>query len=255
VSQEATLTAHLFASLAARGASLVDRAHAQLDALQLREEDPQRLAGLFGLDHLAAQLRRNSNAVLVLAGLPTIRSIPVPTLLSELVYAAVCEVDGYQRVTVGAFPTRRVRPDVASDLVHLLGDLLENARAVSPRAGGVWVRGERARAAGTKTPAMIKIGNSGTGLPDNALEDLNNVLAGQAAHTSTGRRVALVATREIARRHALSVQFSPLVSGGLVATVALPDTAFERAGAGIPAIPRATTDQPRRRYRRQSADR
>jgi hypothetical protein len=102
---------------------------------------------------------------------------------------------------------------------------------------------------------MIKIGNSGTGLPDNALEDLNNVLAGQAAHTSTGRRVALVATREIARRHALSVQFSPLVSGGLVATVALPDTAFERAGAGIPAIPRATTDQPRRRYRRQSADR
>jgi hypothetical protein len=138
VSEEATLTAQLFASVAARGASLVERAHAQLDALQLREQDPQRLAALFGLDHLAAQLRRNSNAALVLAGLPTIRSIPVPTLLSELVYAAVCEVDGYQRVTVGAFPTRRVRPDVASDLVHLLGDLLENALAVSPRAGGVW---------------------------------------------------------------------------------------------------------------------
>lgn len=236
--EEATGTARLFASLAERAAALVDRQHAQLDALQLREEDPQRLAGLFRLDHLAAQLRRNNNAALILAGLPSIRSIRVPTLLSELVGAAVSEVDGYQRVTVGAFPTRRMRAEVASDLVHLVGDLLENALAVSPRAGGVWVRGERAKPAGTSALAVLKVGDSGTRIPDSALDDLNNMLAGRAAQAGAGRGVGLVVTREIARRHALTVQFSRLVSGGLVATVALPEAAFEHAATGSTTIQR-----------------
>ena len=240
---EATATAHRFASLAERAAELVDRQHAQLEALQLREEDPQRLAGLFRLDHLAAQLRRNNNAALILAGLPSIRSIRVPTLLSELVAAAVSEVDGYQRVTVGAFPTRRVRTEVASDLVHLVGDLLENALAASPRAGRVWVRGERAKPAGTSAPAMVKVGDSGSGLSDGALDDLNNMLTGRAAHTSAGRGVGLVVAREIARRHALTVQFRRLVSGGLVASVALPETAFEAGTAGT------TTTEPRPDHR------
>lgn len=102
---EAMPVADLFAALAERGAALVDRQHEVLEALQQREGDPQRLAGLFRLDHLAAQLRRNSNAALVLAGLPTIRSIRVPTMLSELACAAVSEVNGYQRVSMGAFPS------------------------------------------------------------------------------------------------------------------------------------------------------
>ena len=227
-------TADLFASLAERGAALVDRQHAVLEALQHGEQDPQRLAGLFRLDHLAAQLRRNSNAALVLAGLPTIRSIHAPTLLSELAAAAVCEVNGYQRVTVGAFPTRRVHAHVASDLVHLLGDVLENALAVSPRASGVWVRGQQPHATGTNAPAMIKVGDSGPGLSDAALDHVNDMLAGRGAHIGTGRGVGLVVTREIARRHALTVRFKPLVSGGLVATVELPDAVFEPQGAPSP---------------------
>jgi signal transduction histidine kinase len=229
-------TADLFASLAERGAALVDRQHAVLEALQHREEDPQRLAGLFRLDHLAAQLRRNSNAALVLAGLPTIRSIHVPTLLSELARAAVSEVNGYQRVTVGAFPTRPVQAHVASDLVHLLGDLLENALAVSPRASGVWVRGQRPHSAEANSQAMIRVGDTGPGLSDAALDHLNDMLAGRAPRVSPGREVGLVVTREIARRHALNVQFRPLVSGGLVATVELPDALFEPQGAGSPAL-------------------
>jgi hypothetical protein len=230
-SEQAGRTAELFASLAERGAALVDRQHELLEGLQRREEDPQRLAGLFTLDHLAAQLRRNSNAALVLAGLPTIRSIHAPTVLSELASAAVSEVNGYQRITVGAFPTRRVQAHVASDLVHLLGDLFENALTVSPRSGGVWVRGERPTSEGTDAPALVRIGDSGTGLSDAALENLNDMLAGRADHPRTGRGVGLVATREIARRHALTVGFRRLVSGGLVATVALPDALFEPTGS------------------------
>lgn len=218
-------TGNLVASLAARGVTLIDRQHEVLEALQRREEDPERLAGLYRLDHLAAQLRRNSNAALVLAGLPTIRGIDVPTMLSELVYAAVSEVDGYQRVTVGAFPTRRVRANAGSDLVHLLGDLLENALAVSPRTGGVWIRGERPQA-GTGAPALVRVGDSGAAVSDADLGQLNDMLAGRACTTSS-RGVGLVVTREIARRHCLTVHFRRLAGGGLVATVALPDALFE----------------------------
>jgi signal transduction histidine kinase len=231
---DAAPTADLFASLAERGAALVDRQHEVLEALQHREEDPERLAGLFRLDHLAAQLRRNSNAALVLAGLPTVRSIRAPKVLSELASAAVSEVNGYQRVTVGAFPTRRVQAHVASDLVHLLGDLLENALAVSPRSGGVWVRGERPTSAETSSPTLVRVGDSGVGVSDAALQRLNDILAGRASQVGTGPGVGLVVTRDIAQRHGLTVRFRRLVSGGLVATVALPDALFEPTGAGRP---------------------
>ncbi|NYG06776.1 signal transduction histidine kinase [Phycicoccus badiiscoriae] len=219
-------TANLFAWIAERGATLIDRQHEVLERLQLREEDPQRLAGLFRLDHLAAQLRRNSNTALVLAGLPTIRSIDAPTVLSELAHAAVSEVNGYQRVTVGAFPTRRVQAHAASDLVHLLGDLLENALAMAPRTGGVWIRGERPQAEGTGAPALLRVGDSGAHVSDELLGQLNDSLAG-LARNGGGTGVGLVVTREIARRHSLTVHFQRLVSGGLVATVALPEALFE----------------------------
>ena len=230
VREVAVPTADHFASLAERGAALVDRQHGLLDALQGREEDPERLAGLFRLDHLAAQLRRNSNAALVLAGLPTVRSIHSPTLLSELVCAAVSEVDGYQRVKVGALPTRRVQARVASDLVHLLGDLLENALAASPRASGVWVRGEPRRPASTDTSVLIRVGDSGTGVSETDLRRLNDLLTGRPTD-SRRAGVGLVVSREIARRHSLAVRLDRLVSGGLVATVALPDAVFESESA------------------------
>jgi len=251
---EAMPVADLFAALAERGAALVDRQHEVLEALQQREEDPQRLAGLFRLDHLAAQLRRNSNAALVLAGLPTIRSIQMPTMLSELACAAVSEVNGYQRVTMGAFPTRRAQADVASDLVHLLGDLLENALAASPRAGRVWFRGEGPASAGAGPAAMIRIGDSGKGMPDAALQDLNDIVAGRAFPAGTGPGVGLVVTREIAHRHGVTVRFGRLVSGGLVATVTLPDALFEPTPRADPArtrtddtIPSIGALSPRRR--------
>lgn len=155
-------------------------------------------------------------------------------MLSELAYAAVSEVNGYQRVTVGAFPTRRVQAHVASDLVHMMGDLLENALAVSPRSGGVWVRGERPTSAGTISPTLVRVGDSGTGASDAALERLNDIVGGRAPQVGTGSGVGLVVTREIAHRHGLTVRFGRLVSGGLVATVSLPDTLFEPPHQGNP---------------------
>ncbi len=49
----------MFETLSRRSRSLVDQQLALIDQLERDEEDPQRLASLFRLDHLAARMRRN----------------------------------------------------------------------------------------------------------------------------------------------------------------------------------------------------
>ena len=57
----------MFINLARRSQILVDRLIGHLDRLERGEEDPDRLAELFQLDHLATRMRRNSENLLVLA--------------------------------------------------------------------------------------------------------------------------------------------------------------------------------------------
>ena len=134
-------------------------------------------------------------------------------MLSELACAAVSEVNGYQRVT-GAFPPaarRRTSHPISSTC------WVTSLRTRWPRRhgrGGVWVRGEGPASAGADAAAVIRIGDSGKGLPDAALQDLNEILAGRASPVGTGPGVGLVVTREIAHRHGLTVRFGRLVSGG-----------------------------------------
>lgn len=151
-------------------------------------------------------------------------------MLSELACAAVSEVNEYQRVTVGAFPMRHVQAHVASDLVHMMGDLLENALAVSPRSGRVWVRGQLHTSAGTSYPPLVRVGDSGTGVTNAALQRLDDIVAGRASQLGTSPAVGIVVIHEIAHRHGLTIRFRRLVGGVLVATVALPDALFEPTG-------------------------
>jgi Nitrate and nitrite sensing len=58
----------IFAGFLRRDSSLLEPLLRQIDDLELGEEDPERLAVLFRLDHLATRLRRNSDSALVLAG-------------------------------------------------------------------------------------------------------------------------------------------------------------------------------------------
>jgi methyl-accepting chemotaxis protein len=58
----------MFVNLARRSQILVDRLIGHLDRLERGEEDPDRLAELFQLDHLATRMRRNDENLLVLAG-------------------------------------------------------------------------------------------------------------------------------------------------------------------------------------------
>ena len=68
---EAVLRASLnamFVSLSRRSQSLIERLSRMIDALELNEDDPERLSNLFAMDHLVTRMRRNSENLLVLAG-------------------------------------------------------------------------------------------------------------------------------------------------------------------------------------------
>ncbi|MFC7716275.1 hypothetical protein [Nonomuraea recticatena] len=58
----------MFVNLSRRSQTLVERQITLIDGLEQGEQDEQRLANLFKLDHLATRMRRNSENLLVLAG-------------------------------------------------------------------------------------------------------------------------------------------------------------------------------------------
>ena len=58
----------MFVNLSRRSQSLVERQIRLIDDLEQGEQDSERLANLFQLDHLATRMRRNSENLLVLAG-------------------------------------------------------------------------------------------------------------------------------------------------------------------------------------------
>jgi len=73
----------MFVNLARRSQILVDRLIGHLDRLERGEEDPDRLAELFQLDHLATRMRRNDENLLVLAGADSTRVQREPAALSD----------------------------------------------------------------------------------------------------------------------------------------------------------------------------
>ena len=63
----------MFVNLARRSQTLVERQLQLLDSLESSETDPDQLASLFRLDHLATRMRRNDENLLVLAGADSTR--------------------------------------------------------------------------------------------------------------------------------------------------------------------------------------
>ena len=67
--------------------------------LEAGEVEPEVLASLFRLDHLATRMRRNAESLLVLAGIDPPRKWSAPLRLNDVVRAALGEVEDYHRVS------------------------------------------------------------------------------------------------------------------------------------------------------------
>ncbi len=208
------------ASFFQRSHSLLERLLQRIDCLELSEDDPERLASLFQIDHLATQMWRNSDSALALAGHEIPRFLADPLSLADMLRAAVSEIEQYDRVVIlNVQQGVSVSGSAATDTVHLLAELLENATTFSPETTEVAVSGHTARGGG----AFIKITDGGTGMPEKQLRQVNWQLAhASLADVAVAGPMGLFAVAHIAARHGITVTMSMPPDGGTTAEVFLP---------------------------------
>ncbi|MDE9366372.1 HAMP domain-containing protein [Luteipulveratus sp. YIM 133132] len=227
-----TQVGDMFQTLSRRSTSLVNQQLALIQSLERDEQDPRRLESLFRLDHLATRMRRNGDSLLVLAGATTRRPGSRNMPLSDAVRAAQSGVRDYSRVQVGEVPDRAVPAAAVPDLVHLLGELIDNALAYSPPTRPVTVAGMHAVDGGI----LIEIVDAGLGMRDADLATTNHSLnAGGEVSPETAKQMGLFVVGRLAQRHDIVVRLHPNVDGqGMTASVYLPS-------AGLIAPERRTT--------------
>ncbi|GAA1128013.1 sensor histidine kinase [Kitasatospora arboriphila] len=217
----------MFTNLSRRSQGLIQRQLSLISELESREADPDQLASLFKLDHLATRMRRNGENLLVLAGEDPGRRWTRPVPLVDVLRAAASEVEQYERIELAAVPSTEVAGRVVNDLVHLLAELLENATSFSsPQT--------RVRVTGHALPdgrVLVEIHDTGIGLSPDDLADINERLASPpTVDVSVSRRMGLFVVGRLSLRHGIRIQLRPSDSGGTTALVMLPVDVTNAAG-------------------------
>ena len=96
-----------FVNLGRRNQNLLSRQLDLITHLEQEESDAEELEQLFQLDHLATRMRRNAESLLVLAGEDPARQWSAPVAVTDVLRAALGEVEQYSRVRLQASTRRR----------------------------------------------------------------------------------------------------------------------------------------------------
>ncbi|MFJ8534701.1 nitrate- and nitrite sensing domain-containing protein [Streptomyces sp. NPDC093591] len=208
------------ASLGRRNQSLLNRQLGLITTLESQELDPDALAELFELDHLATRMRRNAESLLVLAGEESpARSWKGTVPVADVVRSAVSEVEQYRRVAAVDIEQGGVRGHCVAELSHLLAELVENALMFSPPAQPVEVYGWRDGA-----EYCLAVVDRGIGMTPERLAESNAVLSGKAdsPHAAPTRFLGHHVVGALAARLGAHVELRPTQGTGVTAYVALP---------------------------------
>ncbi|AXI73953.1 nitrate- and nitrite sensing domain-containing protein [Streptomyces cavourensis] len=217
---------HTFVNLSLRNLGLVERQLAVIESLEEREQDPERLATLFKLDHMATVMRRHSENMLVLAGAEHGHGHAGPIPLVDVARAAVSEIERYERVTIQSLPPHaQIAGFAADDLSHLLAELLENATSFSPPDSHVELSGWLLESG----EVMLSVQDAGIGMSSVRMGELNARLADPASfeageQSADGAGLGLQVTSLLAARHGVRVQLREQKGSGVTAVVVLPQT-------------------------------
>ncbi len=163
--------ARTFVSLGRRNQNLLNRQLEFIEELEAQERDADTLENLFRLDHLATRMRRNAENLLVLAGEQTPRRWGKPIAVRDVLRAAASEIADYRRVRLGDIEDATVSGNLATDLSHLIAELLENAGSFSPPTAPIEVFG-----LGTDTHYRLAIVDQGIGMDQASLQQVNERL-------------------------------------------------------------------------------
>jgi signal transduction histidine kinase len=208
-----------FVNLGRRNQNLLGRQLDFITELETHEADPDVLGNLFRLDHLATRMRRNAESLLVLAGIDPPRRWVEPLRVSDVVRAAVGEVEDFHRVVLHVDTTATISGSAAADLAHLLAELIENALVFSPPDRKVEVHG--APRHGGYAVAVV---DSGLGMPSEEIEAANRRLAGAESFTiAPSKYLGHYVAGNLAARHGITVMLHCTRGFGVTATVELPE--------------------------------
>jgi len=231
-SGEASLRAQvseMFVTLSRRTNTLVNQQLALIETLEKDEEDPNRLESLFRLDHLAARMRRTSDSLVILADAPTHGGVQDAITVGDTMQAATSGVQDYQRVQVGAASSLAVSAMAAADVIHLLTELVDNALSFSAPTTTVSLSSST-----SANGVTIEVADSGLGVPDQALGDLNRLLrSGGDVTPDTARRMGLFVVSRLAQRHGILVSLRHNEQHGLTASVVLPPSILAQTAAPV----------------------
>jgi PAS domain S-box-containing protein len=217
----------LLHNLARRSQGLVDRQLELIDELERNEVDPDRLHELFRMDHLATRMRRNVENLIVLSGVDQRRRWSESVPLRDVVEAAVAEVEEFSRVQVAGIHDLTLAGQAASDVAHLLAELIENATSFSSPTTMVEVSGGP-----TGNGYVLEIEDHGIGMSDADLAEANRRLAAPLAadNIAVSRLMGFHVVGRLAARHGIRVQLRHHWFGGVTALVLLPAVLLGSAG-------------------------
>ncbi|WP_333810816.1 HAMP domain-containing sensor histidine kinase [Timonella senegalensis] len=216
--------AEMFVNVARRDHVLLNRQLGFLDELERAEEDPTTLANLFRLDHLATRMRRNSESLLVLAGIDSGRRVRDAMAMSDVVRTASSEIELYDRVQLDLQADPRILGHNALNSAHLIAELLENATNFSEPNTPVEVT-----TAATKSFVTVTIRDYGLGMSEEDIAEANKKVSSRAASDVVGvQRVGLFVVGRLADRLGVHIAFSRPSDGsnGTVVLLTFPRSLF-----------------------------
>ncbi|MCU7727867.1 nitrate- and nitrite sensing domain-containing protein [Actinoplanes sp. KI2] len=211
-------TAESLANLGRRNQNLLRRQLGFITRLEREETNPNGLANLFELDHLATRMRRNAESLLVLVGAASPRQWSRPLPITDVIRAAVSEVEEYRRVTLRRVDEAMIPGAVASGIAHMLAELIENGLAFSPPDVDVEIHGRLINGS-----YLIAVSDQGVGLSPDDLERANQRLRGEGDFiTAPARYLGHYVVGRLAVEMGVEVQLTPSPVTGVTARIGLP---------------------------------
>ncbi|MFF4899951.1 nitrate- and nitrite sensing domain-containing protein [Streptomyces sp. NPDC001068] len=208
----------VFVNLARRSQVLVHRQLSLLDSMERRSDNPDELSDLFRLDHLTTRMRRHAESLIILSGAAPGRAWRTPVSLTDVVRAAVSEVEDYARVEIRRFPEAAVTGTAVADLTHLLAEVVENAAQFSPPHTRVRVCGEP-----VGNGYVLEVEDRGLGMGEETLAEANRrIEQSEALDLFDSDRLGLFVVSRLAARHGIRVHLRTSPYGGTTAVVLLP---------------------------------
>ncbi|WP_370366228.1 nitrate- and nitrite sensing domain-containing protein [Catenulispora sp. GP43] len=217
-----------FVALARRGERLTGALTLELDKAERDEQDPDRLARLFVLDHLAARMTRNNESLLVLGGEGTVRVRDEGVPLIDVIRGAAGRIERYSRVDlVNVDMGVVVAPPVVDHLVHLCAELLDNATAFSSPDSRVLVD---MRVLADRI--IVQITDRGIGMTPRRRSELNARLTTPThLDAASVKAMGLTVAGQLASWYGIAVELRQNPQGGTIAELVLPPTLYWAPGS------------------------